>query len=57
VWWVPVEPTDDELEAAYRRTAQRDEQVHAEWEGTSREANQHLGEVPQWDAKTEEPPQ
>jgi DNA-binding GntR family transcriptional regulator len=54
VWWVPVEPTDEELEAAYRRTADRDQRVYEEWESASREATQHLGDAPEWDAESKE---
>ena len=53
VWWIPTEPTDAELEAAYRRTADRDQRVYEQWEGASREANQQLGDAPEWDTEPE----
>jgi hypothetical protein len=46
-------PTEAELEEAYRRTAERDTEVSDEWEGSSREANQYLGDAPAIDADAE----
>lgn len=40
-------PTEEELEAAYRRTAERDAGVNEEWESASRETNRYLGESPE----------
>ena len=38
--------TDDELAAAYKRSRERDLRIYREMDGTSREANQYLGDVP-----------
>jgi hypothetical protein len=40
-------PGEEELEAAYRRTAERDARVNGEWNDASREANRYLGESPE----------
>lgn len=39
-------PSDAELEEAYRRNEERNRRVYEEWEGTSREANEYLGDAP-----------
>lgn len=40
-------PGEEELEAAYRRTAERDARVNEKWDDASREANQYLGDPPE----------
>lgn len=39
--------TEADLKEAYRRTADRDQQVAEEWAGASREANEYLGDAPE----------
>lgn len=38
--------TEDTLKEAYRRTADRDQEVAEDWSGASREANEYLGDAP-----------
>ncbi|MCH7660920.1 MAG: AbrB/MazE/SpoVT family DNA-binding domain-containing protein [Euryarchaeota archaeon] len=42
-------PSEEELTEAYRANAERDRQVYQEWDGVSKEANEMLGEPPEWD--------
>lgn len=39
----------EDLAAAYQRTAERDRRLAREWEYTSVEADQYLGESPTWE--------
>ena len=41
--------TRDDLAAGYRRRAEQARQLTAEMDGVSREADQHLGDVPEWE--------
>lgn len=41
-----MDVADEELAAAYKRTRERDLRIYREMEGTSREANQYLGDAP-----------
>ncbi|WP_420028539.1 AbrB/MazE/SpoVT family DNA-binding domain-containing protein [Halorussus lipolyticus] len=40
--------TRDELAEGYRRRADRDQQIAESFEGVSREANEELGDAPDW---------
>ncbi len=45
-----IEPpvSKEELAEGYRRRAQRDQEVAKEWAGVSSEANEYLGDTPEW---------
>jgi hypothetical protein len=40
--------TNADIVAGYRRRAERDARIAAELEGSSREANEVLGDAPEW---------
>jgi AbrB family looped-hinge helix DNA binding protein len=40
--------TREDLAEGYRRRADRDRELAEEWQGTSREANEYLGDAPEW---------
>lgn len=40
--------TREDIAEGYRQRAQRDREVAAELQGTSREADEHLGDAPDW---------
>lgn len=40
--------TRDDLAEGYRRRADRDRELAEEWKGASREANEQLGDAPDW---------
>lgn len=42
-------PSETELADAYRKNAERAAKMAEEWEGVSREANDHLGEPPSYE--------
>jgi AbrB family looped-hinge helix DNA binding protein len=39
----------EELAEGYRRRSERDAAIDAELDGVAREANEHLGEPPEWE--------
>lgn len=41
-----MEPTDEELAQAYRENTAHAAETNEQWEGVSREANDHLGDAP-----------
>jgi AbrB family looped-hinge helix DNA binding protein len=40
--------TREDLAEGYRRRADRDRELAEEWQGTSRGANEYLGDAPEW---------
>lgn len=40
--------TRDDLAEGYRQRADRNRELAEEWEGTSQEANEYLGDAPDW---------
>ncbi|MFD1514422.1 AbrB/MazE/SpoVT family DNA-binding domain-containing protein [Halomarina rubra] len=44
-----VRPSEDDLAAAYQRTAARDEEVADAFADTSTEADAYLGDAPEWE--------
>lgn len=41
--------TRDDMAAGYRARAEEFRELHEEMDGVSREADQYLGEIPEWD--------